>query len=388
MSACDACLRRTALIASLAGWIDLGWKRWNGPGRLLAVEDDELLDLAGDPAIRDGHAGFDAAAARRRASTAGLSCVCRCSPAYPPLLRELPDPPAVLHVAGNPGVLAVDDGVAIVGARRASEYGLEVARALGRSLAVAGVPVVSGLALGIDSASHAGAVSAASGGAGAESPRGAPIAVLGGGADVPYPPSSRWLYTRIRERGAVVSELPPGTRVRRWMFPARNRIIAALARATVVVEAAERSGSLITADLAIDLGRAVGAVPGRITTQTARGSNGLLAAGAAVIAGPQDVLDLLAEHGIERTLATGPELPEEPLLRRLLEAIDDGRATVAALTAGVAAGGELSGAADGHAASGDATGDDANAVLRGLAELETRGLVRRAFGGRYVRVVA
>ena len=357
MSACDGCLRRTALVAALAGWIDVGWRRWAGPGRLLALDDEVLIGMAANADVAAAYERFDARAARAAAERAGLTMVCRCSPAYPGLLRELADPPAVLHVAGDREALAVPDGVAIVGSRRATRYGLEVARSLGRGLTAAGVPVISGLAFGIDAAAHAGAVGCRTG---------RPVAVLGGGADVPYPPSSRGLHQSVREAGAVVSELPPQTSVRRWMFPARNRIIAALARATVVVEAAERSGSLITADLAIDLGRAVGAVPGRVTTQTARGSNALLAAGAALITGPQDVLDLLAEHGVVRELAPEPELPEDPWLRRLLEQIDDGRDTAAALAR-------------------DA--QEAHRVLRGLTELETRGLVRRAFGGRYERVL-
>ena len=356
--ACDRCLRRTALIAALAGWIEVGWKRWNGPGRLLALPDEVLRGLARTPEADRAHEGFDPRAARERIDRAGLTAVCGCSPSYPVLLRELPDPPAVLHVAGDAAALCAQDAVAIVGSRRASQYGLEVARSLARALTIAGVPVVSGLALGIDAAAHAGAVSAPV----ATAP---PVAVLGGAAELPYPRSSRRLYEQVRDRGAVVSELPPGTRVRRWMFPARNRIIAGLARATVVVEAAERSGSLITADLAIDLGRAVGAVPGRITTQVARGSNALIASGAALISGPQDVLDLLAEHGFAHALEPAPQLPDDPLLRRLLDAIEDGRASVTALTR---------------------DSGDAPAVMRALTELEARGLIRRAFGGRYERV--
>jgi DNA processing protein len=359
VDACDRCLRRTALVAALAGWVDVQWRRWDGPGRLLALDDDVLIELATGTEARAVYARFDAASARAAIAQARLAAVCRCSAAYPPLLRELPDPPAVLHVAGELRAVHATDAVAIVGARRATEYGLEVARALGRSLAVAGVPVVSGLAVGIDAAAHAGAVGEGDTG------RAAPVAVLAGGADTPYPPSSRWLYRRVAAAGAVVSEMPPGTGVRRWMFPARNRIIAALGRATIVVEAAERSGSLITADLATDLGRAIGAVPGRITAHTARGSNGLLAAGAAVICGPQDVLDLLAEHGVGHALEPAADLPEDPGLRRLLAEIDDGRATIAALAR---------------------TPQDAAEILRGLTELEARGLVRRAFGGRYVRV--
>jgi hypothetical protein len=135
--------------------------------------------------------------------------------------------------------------VSIVGMRRASGYGLDVARAVGRDLALAGVPVVSGMALGVDSAAHAGRARR----------RRLTVAVLAGGADVPYPAQQGPAVREIADRGLVVSELPPGFRAHRWCFPARNRIIAALGDLTVVVEAAERSGSLITAELATKLGR-------------------------------------------------------------------------------------------------------------------------------------
>ena len=183
----------------------------------------------------------------------------------------------MLHVAGRPEALAAAAAVAIVGARRGTPYGIEVARALGRSLAAAGVPVVSGMALGIDSAAHVGALDPP------DPP--APVAVLAGGADVPYPASRRRLYARLVERGCVVSELPPGFAAFRWCFVARNRIIAALAALTVVVEAAERSGSLTTADFAAQVGRPVLAVPGPITSRFSAGTNGLIAAGAGVVRG-------------------------------------------------------------------------------------------------------
>ena len=144
------------------------------------------------------------------------------------------------------------DRVAIVGARRATEYGLQQARGSGRGLAAAGLTVVSGMALGVDAAAHVGALEA----------DGLTLAVLACGPERPYPASKRRLHARIADAGAIIAELPPGTPPRRWCFPARNRIIAALGLATVVIEAGERSGSLITAGQAADLGREVGAVPG------------------------------------------------------------------------------------------------------------------------------
>lgn len=287
-----------------------------------------------------------------------MVAVCRCSDSYPDGLRDLSDPPAVVHIAGRLAALADLDAVAVVGARRASSYALEVARGLGRGLSRAGVPVVSGMALGVDSAAHTGALSAP----------GATVTVLAGGADVPYPASKRHLYAELVARGAVVSEMPPGFGAFRWCFPARNRLIAGLARVTVVVEAADRSGSLITADFAAELGRPVAVVPGQVTSSRAAGSNGLLQAGAALVTGTGDVLDLLFAEGggasRARPAPASPGEPLEPYLRGLLEAVERGGGSLATLAA---------------------TPEAAQAALRDLTELELRGLVRRDFGGRYVR---
>lgn len=359
MSACDDCLRRTALIAALSGRLDVEWRRRQVTARVLALPDDALLAL-GTATVRRGYAGFDAATARHAAARAQLGLVCRCAPAYPERLRDLADPPAVLHVAGRLPGPAEADAVAIVGARRATPYGLEVARSLGRGLSASGVPVVSGLALGVDSAAHAGAL---------EAP-GPVAAVLACGADVPYPASKRRLYADVVRRGCVLSELPPGFGPMRWCFVARNRIIAALSRVVVIVEAAERSGSLTTADFGAELGRTVGAVPGRITCRLAAGTNGLLQSGAPPVCGVRDVLELLADTtGRPVAAAAVPSVPPdlEPGLRRLLAAVEDGRGAL----------GELA-----------RTSEEAKVVLAGLGELEFRGLVRRTFGGRYERAAA
>jgi len=358
MSACDACLRRTALVAALAAQLDVEWRRRSAPSGVLSLPDDALLRLDPTGRVPRGHAGFDAGRAREAIRRAGLTAVCRCDAAYPAPLRELADPPAVLHVAGSVAALtAEDEGVAIVGARRGTPYGIEVARGLGRGLATAGVPVVSGLALGVDSAAHVGALSAQG------PPR--PVAVLAGGADLPYPASRRRLYRELVERGAVVSELPPGFTPYRWCFVARNRTIAGLAAATVVVEATERSGSLTTADFAAQLGRPVAAVPGPVTSRFSSGTNGLLAAGAAIVRDVHDALDLVAAPAAaERSGPPAPAIPLEPRLRRLLDAIERGGGSLAEL----------------------ATDPEATKqVLADLTDLELRGLVRRGFGGRYVR---
>jgi DNA processing protein len=357
VGACDDCLRRTALIAALAGRLDVEWRRQAAPGRVLALPDERLLDLADARGAR-AYSAFRADAARGAVEAAGLVAVCRCADAYPERLRALPDPPAVLHVAGRIDALADEEAVAIVGARRATPYGLEVSRALGRDLAGAGVPVVSGLAMGIDAAAHVGALERST----------PPVAVLAAAAEAPYPLRHRRLHEEIVARGCVVSEMPPAFTAFRWSFVARNRIIAALAAVTVVVEATERSGSLTTADFAADAGRTVAAVPGRVTCSTAAGTNELLQSGAALVRNSADVLDLLAEAtgGERRRPGSGPPPgpPLEPHLQDLLAAVEAGRGTLGALAS---------------------TPEEARTVLAGLGELEFRGLVRRSFSGRYER---
>ena len=208
-----------------------------------------------------------------------LTVIRRREARYPQLLAQLHDPPRQLHVRGDPEVLA-QPSVAVVGARSCSPYGAQVAHDLARALTGAGVVVVSGLARGIDGEAHRGALEAG----------GATVAVLGCGIDRDYPRSHAELAGRIRQSGAVVSEYPPGVEPAPWRFPARNRIIAGLCLATVVVEARERSGALITADFALELGREVFAVPGEITAALSAGTNDLLRQGAAPLLSAHDVL--------------------------------------------------------------------------------------------------
>ncbi|MBI2833367.1 MAG: DNA-protecting protein DprA [Acidobacteria bacterium] len=201
---------------------------------------------------------------------------------YPPLLAAIPDPPIVLWVRGDCGVLR-DAAVAIVGSRAASRYGLDVAAHLAMELGRAGATVVSGLARGVDSAAHRGAVEA----------RARTVAVLGSGVDVVYPPEHRALAEAIAADGAVVSELPPGAPPKPQHFPLRNRIISGLSLAVVVVEASERSGSLITARRALEQGREVLAVPGNILSGRHRGTHGLLRDGAKIVETADDILEEL-----------------------------------------------------------------------------------------------
>jgi DNA processing protein len=359
MTACDDCLRRTDLVAAMAGRLQIEFKRRSAPGRVLALHDEDLLDLAAEAVIRRRYAGFDAAAARARATAVGLTTVCGCRDAYPGRLRELADPPAVLHVRGDPAVLQAEEAVAVVGARQASNYGLEVAQSLGRGLSAAGVPVVSGLALGVDSAAHEGALEAS----------GSTIGVLAGSAHVAYPARGRVLHARVVARGAVISELPPGVETHRWCFVARNRIIAALGAVTIVVQATERSGSLTTADFAAELGRTVGAVPGLVTARLSAGTHGLIHAGAPLVRDATDVLDLLAgATGLEfEAPPPAPPPALAPELRRLLDAVEGGHGALTELARTTA---------------------EARAALVGLSELERLGLVRRGFAGRWERAVS
>jgi DNA processing protein len=204
-------------------------------------------------------------------------------PGYPALLRPVPSPPA-LWVRGT---LLDEDAlaVAVVGARRASPYGLEVAERLATELAARGVTIVSGLARGIDAAAHRGALAAG----------GRTLAVLGCGIDIVYPPEHRPLAAAIEARGALVSQFPPGMPALPGHFPARNRTLAGLALGVLVVEAAERSGALITAGFAGDLGREVFAIPGRITSELSAGTNRLIQDGATLITRWQDIVSELPE---------------------------------------------------------------------------------------------
>ncbi len=204
---------------------------------------------------------------------------------YPALLLAVPTAPATLHVRG---ALVEGDtlAVAVVGSRRATAYGLSVAETLAADLAARGVTIVSGLARGIDTAAHRGALRVG----------GRTIAVLGSGVDVVYPPENARLAEEIAARGALVSQFAPGTPPLPHHFPTRNAVIAALSLAVVVVEAAERSGSLITARLAAELGREVLAMPGRATAPESRGANRLIQDGAALALGWEDVVAALPER--------------------------------------------------------------------------------------------
>lgn len=211
---------------------------------------------------------------------------------FPPLLAAIHDPPPQLFVRGGGEVDELArPAVAVVGARACSSYGRSVARSLGRELASAGLAVVSGMARGIDGEAHRGALEVG----------GTTVAVLGCGIDRNYPAAHSELARRIGERGLIVSEYEPGIEPAPWRFPARNRIIAGLCSATVVVEARERSGALITADFALEEGRDVLAVPGEITSALSAGTNALLRLGAIPVTCAGDVLELFSLAPVARS---------------------------------------------------------------------------------------
>jgi DNA processing protein len=361
-TACPECLRRARLLAHLAPYIEkiaTGALGSRSP-ELLRLSDEDLATVAAPNTAGPILAAVAAVPERRlHADLQAAACwaCCRHDGRYPSGLRDAPDAPWALIGRGDPALLErlePEATVTVVGARRASSYGRGVARELGRELAAAGLIVISGLAFGIDACAHRGALEA-----------GTTVAVLGCGADLAYPASHRSLWRQIGESGLVLSELPPGTGAWRWTFPARNRIMAAIAGMTVVVEAAQRSGSLITADLAADLGRDLGAVPGPVNSRSSAGANDLLAGGACLVRDAQDVLDAMLGAGVRKVGRAGPVL--DPHLLEVLAAVEQGEETCDAVAAAL----DLDGAAAAVA----------------LANLEALGYVTCSLVGAYSRTL-
>ncbi len=287
------------------------------------------------------------------------------SPDYPQLLGQMEDAPPILIVRGN-SALAARPAVAIVGARNASAGAIKLARDFAAALAEAGLTVVSGLARGIDGAAHRGALSAGGDG-------GATIGVIASGIDIAYPSEHAELQAEVAERGLLVSEQPPGTEPLARHFPARNRIIAGLAAGTLVVEAAPKSGSLITARLAGEAGREVMAIPGSPLDSRAHGGNQLIRDGAVLVQSPEDVIELLSSfdgtpRSSFREAAPAWFAPDDELAD-----VSSGPADIAALltTAPVAIDELIRQSAD-----------SAAAVQLALLELEIAGRLVRHAGGR------
>lgn len=288
--ACPKCLRRSWLLSLAAPYIEktLADQPVPRPFNLLRLDNETLVGLVAPKVASTLLARVEALTEGYFADelrAADCWATCRHDPFYPESLTEASWAPSALIARGDPGLLVGFDWsqtATVLGARRATTYGREMARGLGRDLAAAGVTVVSSLNFGIDSCVLRGALDA-----------GRPVALLACGPDIAYPAVHRSLWRRLGERGLVVSELPPGTPPWRWCFPAVRRIMAALAGMTIVVEAAEGSGSLVAAEVARELGNEVGAVPGQATARLSAGPNGLLAERAHVVRDGDDVLRVL-----------------------------------------------------------------------------------------------
>ncbi|WP_179402969.1 DNA-processing protein DprA [Burkholderia guangdongensis] len=339
---------------------------FGSPAALFDAPDDAIAAASSPAAARtlrenapaDLAAHTDAALAWLDAP--GNSVVTLGDPAYPPRLADLHDPPPLLYVKGRTALLHAGS-VAVVGSRHATPQGLADATHFARSLSDAGFAIVSGLALGIDGAAHRGGLDG----------RSSTIAVIGTGADLVYPARHRALAHEIAARGAIVSEWPLGAPARAEHFPQRNRLIAGLARGVLVVEAAPRSGSLITARLANEMGRDVFAVPGSIHAPLAQGCHALIRDGAKLTAAPSDVLEEFGECGIPRsTPAPDDDAPSPPV------ANSDECAVIAALGYGPVTFEWLAE----HAGLPD------DALHRALLALELAGRVASLPGARFVRL--
>lgn len=366
-----SCLNAAADARGARAYKDLGRPE---PSRRVL---DDVAGRLGIPAARRGgeisRAHEEARRALAASGAAGSAPVTCLDASYPALLNEIADPPVVLWVRGDPDALTAP-AVAIVGARAATPAGVSVARRLGQDLAEAGLVVVSGLARGVDGAAHAGALSAG----------GRSVAVLGCGVDVVYPAEHGALMTGVAASGAVVSELPPGAPPLSHHFPLRNRIISGLVRAVVVIEASERSGSLITAKAALDQGRDVLAVPGSVASGRYRGCHALIKDGARLVETVEDVLEELkwqpaAIRGAAARPARGASSPstgsrpgaEIPTNSLQTSELEETMAPGESYTVD-----ELA----------QATGRPAPALLAELAELELSGRVSRLPGGGFVRL--
>ncbi len=286
---------------------------WFGsPGRALKASRKELaavrgLREKGLDAIGHSQPRQDAVEELRRAKQLGLTVICTDDREYPEWLHHIPNPPVILYIKGDPSVLA-EPGISIVGSRAASSYGLRMAETLAGQLTNLGITVISGLALGIDTAAHQGALKSG----------GKTVAVLGCGLDLIYPLQNRELFEIIPKRGALVSEYPLGTKPEGFRFPARNRIISGLSRGVVVVEATLKSGSLITAELALEQGREVFAIPGRADSLKSTGCHRLLQQGAKLVMSVADVVGEFTDlPRVKQATAAGR--PQAPPVAELSE---------------------------------------------------------------------
>lgn len=353
LAPCLDCARRGWLLAKLSGLLEYAGRDPTRLLDLLKLSDEDLVRAVGGARreeLLSECAQFDA---MQIDVPHGIETICEHDSRYP-WARGNVDTPRLLHVAG--GVerlrrLLSEPVVAIVGTRRPTDYGLEVARGLARGLSVSGVTVVSALAEGIPVAVHEGA---SEGG-------GSALTVAPGGVSHCYPASRGDLYRRVIEQGCAISELPNGVSARGWCHLARQRVVVGLAQLVIVVEAGERPAELLPNRLAEAMGRTVAAVPGRVTSPASTGTNAMLARGAHLVRDVQDALDLACGLGTRRAPETGPVI--ETGLRVVLDQVRAGRDTLAKL---------------------EVEGRGGTATLIALAELELIGAIKRTAGGLYV----
>ena len=354
---------------ALASLATSGTSRWRaltqrlGSARaVLAASDAELVAQGLSAAARAALHAYDGwdEVARLRADCAArrIGVVAYTAAEYPELLRLIDDPPLVLYWRGAVAPAAVAPALAIVGARRATRYGLRAARHFGAALAAAGVWIVSGLARGIDAAAQAAALET-----------GSTAAVLAGGVDRCFPSSNRKLAAAIVERGVVLSEYPPGTPTVAYRFPIRNRIITGMTKATVIVEAHAKGGSLVSARWALDQGRDVFAVPGAIDSPASVGTNALLRDGAAALLEPADLFGSLGLTRARDLPGAGRQahapVPEEPQSAAIYAELSDDPLAVDELARRCRL--------------------DEIVIMEKLTSLELDGLAERLPGGTYVR---
>ena len=356
-----------------SGVLQAALHRAGGAARLVARNAQALAEAGLSPATRAFLTGPAAGITRceRRWLEQPRHRLMTCVDAdFPPLLKSADRSPIAVFVAGDAAQLAAPQ-IAIVGSRNPTHQGREDAFEFAHALSIGGLTITSGMAEGIDAAAHRGALAAASAGAGA----GATIAILGTGIDRIYPRGHTALARQIEDQGALLSAFPLGTRARRENFPQRNRLIACLSLGTLVVEAAQRSGSLLTARLAIRTGRAIFALPGSIHSPLSRGCHELIRRGAHLTETPDDILKglnfssllrPLGAAGAAQRLASEPQPPMDKGHKILLDALGFEPADLDALAV--------------------RTGFRPEAVSSMMLILELEGHVRSAHGGRYTRV--
>jgi DNA processing protein len=355
-AACRDCARRSWLLARLSPTLDYRCSDAPRLTQVLSLDNERLIEALAGGRRNTLKSEYRAFAAADSGPGAGTSDICRHDPGYPDALRDAGAPP-LLNVRGDTArllELLERPAVAVVGARRASDYGLEVARGLGQGLAASGVTVIGTLREGISNAVHVGALEAG----------GAVIPVVGDGFDVACRGRHRSLFERVSVNGCVVSELPCDGAGRRWGPTAAARIVVRLASLTVVVEADDSARELASSHIARTLGRTVAAVPGRVSSRASRGTNAMLMDGSPLVRDAEDVLELLpARPAATRPPARVGHTQLEPRLAEVLERVGEGRDSP-----------------DGLAA----VDEDPGGLLLALSELELMGLLTRGDGGRYL----